>query len=317
MESEKTIMNEQAAPRYDASLAPAERPIKKVGYLWGILAAFLYCTQGPATKVLLLRGFDSYEITALIFVLGTVVINVYALAARKWDDYKAIKEHPVVLPVMAVAYFLAYLFYFISLNYINVGIGSVLFYLSPIIIVGFYMVTKIKPVTNANKVAILVAIFGCTLALNIYTKGTTVGVTLPGVLLGFAGAACGASGNLLNDLKGYGISPLALVLYNTTFGAVFAVLVRPSVMADLFHLSWPYLLAFAAVAVMTKVLPAMCFYEEIKCIGAERASVVSTIETPMTLVVSYFLFHETMLPVQLIGVVAIIASVFLLQQKGQ
>ena len=320
-EERTTITNTESGadktPKYDANLHPSERPVKKVGYLWGVLAAFLYCTQGPATKVFLMRGFDSYTITALVFVLGTIAINLYLIVTRKWEMYAPIKQNKIVLPAMAVAYFLSYLLYFYSLNYINVGIGSVLFYLSPIIIVSFYMITKIKPVTTANKIAIVVAIFGCTLALNVYTKGSTVGVTLPGVVLGIMASVCGATGNLTNDLKGYGIPPVSLVLYTTSLGAVFAVLVKPAVLGTLFHLSWPYLLAFLALAVMTKVLPAICFYEELKCIGAERASVVSTIETPMTLVVSYLLFHETMMPVQIIGVVIIIASVFLLQQKGQ
>ncbi len=294
----------------------AGRPVRKIGYVYGILASFAYCTQAPMTKVLLGLGFTSYDITALLFLFSTVIINAYVLASGKKEVYREGREHPFVFLSMGLLYFAAYLLFFIAMNYLNAGIGTVLFYLSPVMICLFFLITKIKPVSNANKIAVLLALFGCSLALNLFSKGATQGVTTIGILFGVSAAACSAGGNLVADLKGHGLSSLSMILFNTTVGGVAALLIKPKVLLLVFSLTPFYLMVFFLIGLLTKVLPAWLFYEELKCIGSERASVVSTIETPLSLLVSYLLLHETLLPVQMAGVAVIIGAILLLQAKS-
>ena len=295
---------------------PKNRPVKKIGYLFGILAAFFYSIQSPMTKLLLAQGYDSYQITAFMFLFGAVAVNGYALVTRKWDAYAAIKQHFWTFLAIGGGYFVSFLCSFKSLKYLNAGISSVLFYLSPVIICLFYLITKIKPVKKANLIAVAFAILGCTLTLNLFGSGVTQGVTTIGVCLALVAVAGQVFGHLTTDLKAYSIDPFALVLYNTTIGGILAVVCKPVIVADAFHLSWQYFLIFVFMAVAAKLLPAACFYREMKCIGAERTSVVGSIQTPMTLVICYFVLGETMLPIQLVGVAIVIVAVLILQLKS-
>ena len=106
---------------HHATVAPADRPVRPIGYLFGLVAAFLYCSQGPATKLLLQGGYSSFEITGLLFVLGAVAINAYVLGRREIEAYREAKRHPLVFLIMGSVYFGAYLFYFVALKYLNVG----------------------------------------------------------------------------------------------------------------------------------------------------------------------------------------------------
>ena len=198
----------------------------------------------------------------------------------------------------------------------RVSVFDTLAWMSGVVICLFFLITKIKPVSNANKIAVLLALFGCSLALNLFSKGATQGVTTIGILFGVSAAACSAGGNLVADLKGHGLSSLSMILFNTTVGGVAALLIKPKVLLLVFSLTPFYLMVFFLIGLLTKVLPAWLFYEELKCIGSERASVVSTIETPLSLLVSYLLLHETLLPVQMAGVAVIIGAILLLQAKS-
>ena len=101
----------------------AGRPVRKIGYVYGILASFAYCTQAPMTKVLLGLGFTSYDITALLFLFSTVIINAYVLASGKKEVYREGREHPFVFLSMGLLYFAAYLLFFITMNYLNAASG--------------------------------------------------------------------------------------------------------------------------------------------------------------------------------------------------
>ena len=63
-------------------------------------------------------------------------------------------------------------------------------------------------------------------------------------------------------------------------------------------------------------LSLLCVLRGILMIGSEKASVGMVAEVPFTLVLCYFILGETMTPVQLIGVAAIIVAVVLLQKES-
>jgi drug/metabolite transporter (DMT)-like permease len=70
-----------------------------------------------------------------------------------------------------------------------------------------------------------------------------------------------------------------------------------------------------AMTVTTSVLPLFLFSASIRRIGAQRASIVSTIGPPATFVMAAWILGEAMHPIQMLGTGLIIAGIVVLETR--
>jgi drug/metabolite transporter (DMT)-like permease len=94
----------------------------------------------------------------------------------------------------------------------------------------------------------------------------------------------------------------ALLLGGSTFASFAAMSV---------HAWWLVLL----MTVATSVLPLFLFSASIRRIGAQRASIVSTIGPPATFVMAAWVLGEAMHPIQMLGAGLIIAGIVVLETR--
>ena len=66
---------------------------------------------------------------------------------------------------------------------------------------------------------------------------------------------------------------------------------------------------------MLQVLPMALLNLGIRAIGSNRAPLIATAELPLTLILAYFILHESMSGIQFLGFFLSIASILILQIK--
>ena len=292
------------------------KPANKLGYLVILLAAFLYASQSPITKIFLAWGYTSYDITTILFIMSAVTVNLVILVTRRFDIYRNILDNWKVAVFLSFVQFGNFACYFLTLQYLDANLAIVLMYLSPTLICLFFIFTKIKPVGTLNKVAVVVSLIGTILAVDVFSGNIFQGAGIIGVGLAMVVATMGATNQIVTDLKGGGIGAIPLMTAELTIGTVIALVTNFDAVPLLWTMGGTHLLYFFLTTVFTKVLSLLCVLRGILMIGSEKASVGMVAEVPFTLILCYFLLGETMSIVQLLGVAAIIVAVILLQKES-
>ena len=157
-------------------------------------------------------------------------------------------------------------------------------------------------------------------------------VALAGVLLALAGGVGGAL-----DPLGIGLALAAAVVYacyvlvsdrllGTTEPLVLATMLCAGA-ATAFALggaatdslamavSPDALLLIAAMALIATVLPIAAFLGGVRRLGPSRATILGTVEPPLTIGLSAVVFGERLSPVQLLGAVLVVSAVVIVQAR--
>ena len=77
------------------------------------------------------------------------------------------------------------------------------------------------------------------------------------------------------------------------------------------------LLLVAAIALLATVLPIAAFLGGVRRLGPSRATILGTIEPPLTIGLSALVFGERLTPVQLLGAVLVVSAIVIVQARGR
>ena len=68
---------------------------------------------------------------------------------------------------------------------------------------------------------------------------------------------------------------------------------------------------------MATVLPIAAFLGGVRRLGPSRATILGTVEPPLTIGLSALVFGERLTPVQLLGAVLVVSAVVIVQARGR
>lgn len=288
------------------------------GYFFLILGAFLVSWQTPLAKIMQEHGVPAIGTVTMMYVAAAVLFNLMHVCTGKVREvYRPCKGHLPVLIMMGCTTFLVNIGLFFAVRTLNAAVVSVLLYLAPAFVCLFFLITGIRPVSFMNKLAILVCILGSMCALDVFHTPVSE-LSGQGILFGVLAGAGLAGYTILADVYvPEQISRISVVTITVNTGAVLGTLVDPGLYARFLTIGWTDILILFALAYVTKILYLQFLVRATKTIGAERASVVMSMEVPFTLMVAFFTLHQTMLPIQLAGVGLVILSVVLLRRNEE
>ncbi|HOE91916.1 MAG TPA: DMT family transporter, partial [Candidatus Cloacimonadota bacterium] len=127
------------------------------GFLYALIALFLWGIHGPAGRYLSLQGVDMYFVFALRFWLGSLVLFLY-LMIKKSLRFAWFENKKQILLIAIVGIFGNSLLYHLTLNYLPGTLVMVLENLSPIFVLfaSFYYL-RVKP--SLKEIAALLVSF--------------------------------------------------------------------------------------------------------------------------------------------------------------
>jgi drug/metabolite transporter (DMT)-like permease len=70
------------------------------------------------------------------------------------------------------------------------------------------------------------------------------------------------------------------------------------------------------ISSVTTVLPSFLLAKGVMLIGSERATVIGTLELPITVLLAYLFLSEIMVPMQLLGIGLVVSAVAALSVEG-
>jgi len=282
------------------------------GSLLVALGASSYGMLTTFVKMAYQEGYTSYEITfsqMLLGLIGLIIINF--LFVKEKQNYVEETKTKSILKLMAAGTSLGLtsIFYYIAVKYIPVSIGIVMLMQSVWmgVLLEAFMAKK-KPGLN-KIVAVLVILIGTVLATNILMDN--IEMDWRGIGWGFLAAVSYTVTIYTSNTLALHLHSFRRSLWMMLGGTIIIALISAPFLLEQFNLEifkkWGLLLALFGT-----ILPPILFTSGMPKINVGLGAIISSVELPVAVVMAYFLLDEVVNLYQWIGILIILASVFLM-----
>lgn len=278
-----------------------------------VLGIFLIIVSAASFGTLAIIGrfayADGLDVTTMLFLRFTI-------AAILMFAWLAIRKEPLPrgrtllqLAGMGGLGYVGQSFCFMSaINYASTGLVALLLYLYPVFVTILTVIFQKVKLTSRTVFALVLATIGAALTAN------PQGGQLPGILLAISAAVIYA----VYILVGTGVMKKVSAVQSSAVIFTSAAVVF-GVMTAIRGPHWPATqngwLAISGIAVIATLLPVATFLGGLKIIGATDASLLSTLEPVVTVVLAAIILSEQVQPLMIAGGVLILAAVLLIVRQ--
>jgi drug/metabolite transporter (DMT)-like permease len=283
-----------------------------------LVAAFLFALNGVVAKNALNAGLDPMHLTQLRNA-GAMVLLVGYVAIRHRDRFRIGRaELPFLVAYGVIAFTLVQYLYFLTISRLNVGIGTLLAFLAPVIVALWLRFGRGHAVSNRIWLAIALTLAGLAMVAQVWQGSTLdpLGV-LAGLLCAVALAVywlLGESGQQRRDavsltMWGFVFASLAWAIIAPWWTFPWAVLSYPT---DPLVAGAPGLPVWSLMVwgvLLGTIAPFLLVLGSLRRIGAQRAGIVGTTEPLWAAIIGLLLLGETFTSVQAVGGLIVLAGV--------
>lgn len=274
-----------------------------VGYLLAVLQAVLYGGMGVIGKYLYGTGLNPEQVTAIRFFGAAIIVGV-VLAIRRKPFFS---RSPLVY-VQALFFFLGAYLYLVAVDFLTAGLATVIFYTYPAIVAVVAVFALRERLTIRTVAAVVLAMAGVVLISGVVAP-QELQLSVEGIALSIAAAVSFAVYVVLGQKTLAKDSQLTLTFTMSAMSAVLCAVLFPVQLPPLLQMTplqwgWGF-----AIALLCTVLPVFLLLAAIKRIGSTKASLISVLETPTSLLLAFALLGETVTIMQGVGCALVAASI--------
>jgi drug/metabolite transporter (DMT)-like permease len=285
------------------------------GYLFAASAAVLWGFSGVVTKFLLNRQMEPDELLIFRTSLAALILFFWlGISSRP-----LLRVSPRDLPYFALLGAIGLVanqgFYYLSLTMVSVGYALLIQYLAPVFLMVYGVLTKTERMTGGKIIAACTAIGGCILMV-LGQQGGVARVSLAGTLCAL-GSALGFTFYTIYGKRGLARhDSRTMMAYAFLFAGMLWIIIRP-----LWTLPWgnydlQTLAFFLYLAGVATVIPFGLFLASLHYLEPSRSSLTSMLEPVVAAVVAWLWLKEKMEPLQILGGVAVLSGILLLQLEN-
>ena len=292
--------------------------MRRIGYLAVALAAMLWAFGGTYARVLIDRGASAREITearAWIAALGIGII----LAARKGRRLPTGDRVPRALFVLfGLSIAAANFFYYSAIAALPVAVAIVIQYTAPgLVVLWLAFVRRQRPSRRVTGALVLVLAGVALLAeLPRVVETGHLRLSAGGMAAAGASALAFATYMLVGERVERSIGAEGALFRGFAVASVFWVLVQAAHGRPATILRAPILPGVIVIGIFATIVPFLLFLWGLGRIGPSRAGIVSTAEPLSAAVFAYAWLGQSLEIVQLVGAVAVVAGIAVVQGEG-
>ncbi len=283
-----------------------------------LVAAFLFALNGVVAKAALNAGFDPMHLTQLRNA-GAMVVLAAFVAVRHPSRFRVSRsELPFLVAYGVIAFTLVQYLYFLTISHLNVGIGTLLAFLAPVLVALWMRFGRQQEVSDRIWLAIGLTVVGLMLVAEVWA-----GVTLDpvGIVAGFLCAVALAVYWLLGESGQQHRDAVSLTMWGFIFASGAWAVIAPwwtfpwltlSVPTESLWPGIPNLPVWALMSwgvLMGTIAPFLLVLGSLRRIGAQRAGIVGTTEPLWAGLIGFLLLGETFAGAQLLGGLIVLAGV--------
>ncbi len=282
------------------------------GYLYILIGSTLWGISSVVAKSLFNIGLPPAELVLIRLTLATLTLLLILL----FFDRKRIIISPKDVPCFFILGFVGVagmqFTYYYTISKIHVGPAILLQYIQPVWVSIYAFLFQREPLSKGKTASLLMAVLGCYFVVGGY-QFDLLRLNKVGIVSGVASSLFFTFYALYGEkgLKKY--NPWTLILYGFGFGAIFYWIILSPMKFVTGGYSLKMWLAFIYIAIFSTLLPFGFYFKGIERVRATRASITATWEPVVAGFAAYIVLGEVLYPLQVLGGIAVIVSVVLLQ----
>jgi len=292
---------------------------------WGIAFALAGVVSFAFRPVLIKLGYSLAPVSAttLLFLRMTLSLPFFAAIAW-WFRRRGPAAAPIsgndwlgIVGLGFLGYYLASLLDFLGLQYVSAGLGRLIMFLYPTLVVILSALFLKKPATRREVAALAITYAGIALVLSEkLAGGPEQRLFVFGALLIFSSAMCYAVYLVTGSQLVKRIGSVRFTAYTMMVSAIPAM-IQFGVLetADALRLPAQMWWVVAALVILCTVLPVFLVAEALKRIGANQFALIGALGPVTTVVADFALLGGSLGAAQLLGGALVISGVLLVTVK--
>ena len=187
--------------------------------------------------------------------------------------------------------------YLTSVRFIPTSLAALLLYAYPIIVTVLALLSKQEKFSGYKLGGLVVSTLGLVLVLGLALQG----INFFGIALALGAAFVYAIYILIGNRVLQTTTPLVSTTLISTSAALTYGIIGLPIGGVTWDLSWGTWLGIGGIALFSTVIAMLTFFQGMKRIGATSASIISTLEPVMTVILAVILLHEHLTLLQMVG----------------
>jgi len=278
------------------------------GVFWGLMGLFV--------RSFAKLGIGSAPVAFLRLGFGAVIFALIILFRDKSLFRIRLSRLPLFLGLGVCSLSFFTVCYFKAIELMPLSTAAILLYTSPIWVMLMSAVFFKERITAKKLAALAMAFGGCVLVSGISGGGLSLMALLCGLGAGIGYALYSILGTVA--LREH--EPLTVTFYGFLFGALGCLiacgpanLVSAVAAAPAAKLVW----LIPASALISAVIPYLCYTQGLKTVEAGKASIIATVEPVVATLVGIVLYHEGLSLAAALGIALVLGAIVLLNIKNK
>ncbi len=300
-----------------AASAGAARRNWIIGLLLAAIGVLFFSLRPILIKLASGYAQDPITLLALRMAFSAPFFAVVAVWSNRRSTLKPLSRRDLALVVLLglLSYYAASFLDFLALQYISAGLGRLLLFLYPTIVVLLSALVLARPVSRRELLALGLTYAGLALVLVQSMHGSGHDVLL-GAALAMGSSVCYATYLVAGGQVIARVGSMRFSAYAMVAAAIACVLqffaMRP---LDALQLPPPVFGYAFVMAVFCTVIPVFLTSEALRRVGASTVAIVGALGPVSTIALGWIGLEEVMTPVQLVGVALVVAGVLAVTLK--
>lgn len=276
------------------------------GILLIAISAASFGTLAIFGRFLYADGMDTFTMLFLRFGIAASIMTVILILRR--ELFPRGRVLALLIGMGALGYVGQSFSYLSAIKYASAGLVALLLYLYPAFVFVLSVIFLREKITLAKIIALGLALLGAALTVN------PEGGQLTGILLAIAAAAIYSVYIIVGTdvMKHVSAVQSSLVIFASA-GAVYGTLTL--INGAHFPTTSSGWWSMAGIVLLATVIPVVTFLAGLERIGPTNASLLSTLEPVVTVLLASWLFAERLEPITLVGGALILVAVIVLTRS--
>lgn len=286
---------------------------RRLGYVAVLLAAVGYGLMPVFVKQVYKLGIDPLTLVSSRYLFAAPFMWLALSVIQRGKITVPLRSWPVlfVLGVFIVSTQLALAF---ALKFLDASLVSVLFYTYPVFVGALSVLVFSESLNRFRGLSLVLVVAGGILVTQL-NPFEPLQISLLGLSLALVASFSRAGYLLFTQSARSNCSPLVLGAVGVTFAALLLAFVRPPVYLFDGSIGQGTLLFLAALAIFCSAIPIFLLVFGVSLIGASNSAIVAMFEPVVTVGCAIIFLGEWLQPLQIAGMIAILAAVGLLQMQ--
>jgi len=281
------------------------------GILFIIISAISFGIMPILAKLSYWGGSNTYTTLFLRFFFAALMV-LYYLKSKGISVKLTKRQLLLVVPLGVFGYTLTSTSIFMAYNYISVGMASMILYVYPAIVTLLSYLFYKEKISARKAISLIISLVGIYVLIDMGSSSVNVkGLILAGLAaILYSLYVLGSSLKEIKDINSY-----VLTFYISCASAVLMFIVSMSTGNLNLHISFYGIVAILLLAFISTVVALMAFLEGVRIIGPSKASIFSTLEPIVGLILGILILNEPISARIIVGSIMIVASIIILTKE--